>query len=176
MIMNYVLILKIKLNMACNFFDERIVITVVCLWSLSIFGVILNFSFSNIFVFGPSESLQIFNIHINTWLKWSMVATYIVINQCIETYGLNTISPWLINDIQNRNVMTIKYSKLTTQLILLFWNIYLWLSYLVSLRLYFTQFDFLLLLLIMDCSMSLITTHHYIKVKKRFMFSFYESM
>ena len=157
-----------------SLFDERVVITIVIVWSLGVSGAIFGLATETIFRFGPSPSLTIFDIVIDTWSRWAFICFYIIINQCIETYGLNTISPWLINDIQNRNLTTIKFPKVTIQIIILCWNVYLWLSYLVALRLYFTQFDFLVLLLIMDVVTSVFTTAHYLRPKRRLFFSMYE--
>lgn len=148
-----------------NLFDERVVISIILTWSLIISVAIIGIVGIDILTYGPSSKLFIFDIPIDTWSKWSVIVVYIIINQCIETYGLNTISPWLINDIQNKNIYTRKYSKTTIQFINIFWTLYLWLSYVISLRLYFTQFDFLCLLLIMDCLTGILTTHKYLKYK-----------
>lgn len=149
-----------------NFLDERICISIVILWIIFVCIIVLCLFDSLHFEYGPNENLKIFNIEINTWLRWSCVCSYIIINQSIETYGLNVISPWLINDIQNKNQTEQKYSEFIIQLINVFWELYLWLTYVISLRLYFTQIDFICLLLIMDCLMTCITTHFYLKYKK----------
>ena len=151
-------------------FDERVAITVICVWSCCVLICLIGYNPLSIFTFGPSSTLIIFGIQIDTWLRWSTVMTYIIINQCIETYGLNTISPWLINDIQNKHVTTIGHSKLTVQTINLFWNLYLRLSWLIAMRLVFTQFDFILMITIMTCLTSICTTAHYLKTKRYSMF------
>ena len=149
-----------------SLFDERVAITIICLWSGIVLLCLLAYNPWTIFGFGPSPELIIFNIPIDTWAKWAAVMTYIIVNQCIETYGLNTISPWLINDIQNKHVTTIGYSPLTVQLINIFWNLYLRLSWLIAMRLVFTQFDFILMITVMTCLTGIGTTAHYLKDKR----------
>ena len=149
-----------------SLFDERVAITIICAWSCCVLIFLCGYDPRSIFVFGPNPSLIIFGIPINDWSKWSAVIIYIIVNQCIETYGLNTISPWLINDIQNKHTSTIGHSKFTTQTIILFWNLYLRLSWLISMRLVFTQFDFILTMTVMTCLTSVGTTWYYLSFKR----------
>jgi hypothetical protein len=147
--------------------DPARVCMLVFVWLGTIIGVSVfaNIFASEYFSFGPSERIKMFSWNINNWYKWSAVTVYVVINQFIQTLGLEVITPWMISSVQNKQVYTLDYKPAITQIIIQIWYIYMWVSRIISIQLLLSQIDFLLLVLVVDLSTTLYTTHAYISAK-----------
>lgn len=127
--------------------------------------VFLGISTSEFFKFGPSSSVTFFKITIDTWTKWSYVCAYTVINQLVQTYGLETITPWMLNDVQNRDKIEQRFSHGITQGIIQLWYVYLWIDEVIGIQILLMQFDFLLVVLLSDLTATFITMELYIREK-----------
>lgn len=127
---------------------------------------LVGFTESDFFKFGPSKTVHFFKIPVDTWGKWTCVVVYTVFNQLIQTYGLETISPWMINEIQNRKVKTIQYSPKIVQAIIQIWYIYMWSGRIFGIQIMLSQFDFLLVVLISDLFATALTTRLYLTSKR----------
>lgn len=149
---------------------HRTVVVLIALWSLTVIGFCVWLGIFNtpFFHFGPSKSIKIFDYPINNWYKWSAVCIYIVLNQILTTCGLETITPWMLNQVQNLSVDFLVGDTRSTALWTIgIWYFWLWLSRIVSIQLVLTQIDFLLVILFVDISTTLVTTHFVYLRKKQ---------
>eukprot|EP00961_Rhodomonas_salina_P244611 3305952-Rhodomonas_salina.1 len=62
---------------------------------------------------GPSETLDIMGIHIDTWNKWAMVCIFAFVNTAMNEFFSNSLDLWIINTLQDDKTTTIPYSKFT---------------------------------------------------------------
>jgi len=143
-------------------------IYIIAIWMVVVFITMFGVGFvnSDFFHFGPSTNVKFFANTIDTWGKWTAVVCYTVINQCIQTYGLETITPWMINDIQNKNNNILKNSPMAIQIIIATWYVYLWSGRIFGIQILTSQIDFLLVVLASDLFATFVTTRWYIKRKK----------
>lgn len=143
-----------------EFGDPRVAACLVTAWSVCVLAGVgtLGIFSSPFFHFGPSAKLQLFDYPIDSWTRWSAVATYIVVNQALQTYGLETITPWMLNQVQNRSVRELPESRSQILSVFSVWYFWLWLSRVVSIQLLLSQIDFLLLILAVDQACTLLIT------------------
>lgn len=147
--------------------SAKIASNVVFVWMVTTFIILLSLGFtSSEFVnFGPSDRLLFLGIKINTWGKWIAVCIYTFINQIVTTYGLETISPWMINIVQNREQKTITTGKLQTLFYINNWYAYMWMSRIFGIQLFLSQLDLMVLVLITDLLCTNYVTKKYLDEK-----------
>lgn len=149
--------------------DPRFVISIIVLW-LVIVCILMSLAgfVDNGFVrFGPSSRVKFFRTPIDTWGRWFAVVGYTLINQLIQTYGLETITPWMLNSVQNKKDLDLAFSPAVTQIVIQIWYIYLWTGRIFGIQIMLSQIDFLVVVLFSDLVMTFITTGMYIRHKKR---------
>ena len=75
------------------------VISVLAVWMviITLMPIILGFTESTFFSFGPNTTVAFFGMRVDTWPRWVFIIVYIVINQILQTYGLETITPWTVS-------------------------------------------------------------------------------
>ncbi len=113
------------------------------------------------FNFGPSKDTVFFGKAIDTWGKWSAIVGYTIVQQLVTTYALETISPWMMNQLQNRRVFTLRESQPTALAIVLLWYMYMWISRVVSIQILLSQIDFLIVVLFVDLLTTFVVTKFY---------------
>lgn len=140
---------------------------IISVWISILTFVFIEFGFfkSDFFHFGPSETVYFLNKKINTWELWSVVVVYTIINQIITTYSLETITPWIINEVQAPGAyLTIdKRSVLTITTI---WYLFMWLSRILGIQILLSQIDFMIVIGCTDIVTNFIVIKHYIKDKQ----------
>lgn len=129
------------------FEDKRATAAAMCTWlalvvaSCSALGVSDN---NNKFLrFGPTDSTVVLGFRVDTWGRWVAVATFSFANTCINEFIGNSLSPWIVNTVQDAKAPEIPYSKLTCIVIVQLYSIYCHLMSLVGLSLLFSQIDLL---------------------------------
>lgn len=154
---------------AISFGDPRVAAVFVALWCVTLVAIMATIgTFSTpFFHFGPARALKLFDYAIDSWSRWSAVAVYIVVNQALQTYGLETISPWMLNQVENRSVQEITETRAQTLNVVVVWYFWLWLSRIISIQLLLSQIDFLLLILVVDVGCTLLITDR-IYLKRKF--------
>ena len=150
-----------------NLLSPKVAICFISAWMLfsAVFLFIMGFGDSKFARFGPSEELQFFGIRIDSYGKWTGVLVYTVFNQLVSTYGLETLSPWMINDIQNREKKNLSMNSITIQSIILTWYMYLWMSRIFGIQIFLTQLDFMIVVLVTDLAATYFVTARYIREK-----------
>lgn len=151
-----------------NMFDIRFSAIVISVWSVIIVALMLSLGFFDgpFFHLGPSKNALFFGKPIDNWSKYCGIVVYIIIQQVISTYGLETISPWMINQVQNRNVKQMRESHTEIMSIMMCWYTYMWISRVVSIQLLLSQIDFLAIVLLVDLGTTFfVTRNYYLKSK-----------
>lgn len=153
--------------MANIILSAKIASNIVFLWMIITFILLLSLGFtSSEFVnFGPSDKLSFLGIKINTWWKWLGVCIYTFVNQIVTTYGLETISPWMINIVQNREHKTISTGKPQTLFYINIWYTYMWMSRIFGIQVFLSQLDLMCLVLFTDLLCTNYVTKKYLDEK-----------
>jgi len=144
-------------------FDVRVAAIVVSVWSSAIVVLLVTFRFteSPFFRLGPNATLRFFDNPVDTWPKYIGLCFYVVMQQIVQTYGLETITPFMINEVQNRSVKILPESSKATLSVITVWYTYLWLGRIISIQLLLSQFDLLVLVLCTDLTVTFLVTKYY---------------
>lgn len=136
-------------------------------WLAVIVVLMASFGFveSPFFSFGPGPNVVFFGNKIDTWGRWCGVAFYTVVNQVIQTYGLETISPWMITIVQNRSNHDVIEHPKRTQVAIAIWYVYLWSGRIIGIQLALSQVDFAIFILVVDVVTTAIINTGYIREK-----------
>lgn len=142
-------------------------IIIITIWMAIIASIFIIFGVfdSDFFIFGPSAKTKFFERQIDTWAKWFVMITFTFVNQIIASYGLETISPWIINQVQNEKVNSIETSYVATQSIIFIYYTFLWMSRIIGIWMSLSQFSFLVVILIADLSTNFGVIHGYLRAK-----------
>lgn len=150
----------------------REAIAAISVWMAVVSGlmVVSGFIDSSFFHFGPSTEIYFFKIAIDSWFKWSVLMCYVICNQIFTTYGLQTISPWMINTVENRETPHVGMPKWQALGVIEIWYVYMWLGRVISIQILLTQIDFLLMILIIDLIATFIINKRYLDEKGDYRF------
>lgn len=115
---------------------------------------------STFFAFGPSDSLLVLEIPINTYAKYSTILAYIIANNFIRELQEAIIAPFLINTIQTFEPKGHIRERYAMQMVTVS-TIYKWIDWFVSLQMILSQVDLLLVEIVSACLYSACTNHLY---------------
>lgn len=109
--------------MKLSVFDVRVAGVIVTLWTVTVFVLVASFGFENskFFRFGPGESVHFFGNPVDTTAKYCGILFYVAVQQLVQTYGLNTITPFLLTQVQNVQVKSLDQKDSTVMTITNFW-------------------------------------------------------
>lgn len=114
---------------------------------------------------GPSEQSQLMGMKINTWSRWTFVATYSFLNTaCNEFFG-NALFPFFVNVIQDHKSVYLPYSKMTCNVISCAFDLYSHVMGIFSVYLLFSQIDFLALRCLADILVTFFTNRWFLQHK-----------
>lgn len=150
-----------------NALDPRTPTVIILLWMIivTIVTIAIGFTDSVFFSWGPNNNISFFKTPIDTWGKYVAIIIYTVINQAIQTYGLETISPWMINVVENRKETRLPFGENQSLFVIVVWYTYLWSGRIIGIQLMLTQFDLLLVILASDLITTVTITKWYMKDK-----------
>lgn len=151
------------------FLDKRILTGLIGLWTIVItgtFGYILYVDDSPFFHFGPNEHVALMGVPIDTWFKWTVVASYTFFASCFADFVSDAIGPFITNTIQDHKTVYIPYSKTTCLLIVQIFTVYAVLMSMISLFVALTQIDFLFIRISADLLVNWYTTHKFLENKE----------
>lgn len=151
-----------------SFLGPREAAATITIWmaAIAILMFVGGFISSDFFRFGPSSNVLFFKTPIDTWAKWAAIATYVAVNQLLTTYGLETITPWMMNTVENRASMDVGMPDWQAQLVVQLWYIYMWVGRVVGIQILLMQIDFLLVVLAADLATTFLVNRSYLKEKK----------
>lgn len=149
------------------FDDKRLGIFFLMVWL-----IIVIISFYDIGLFegqymcmGPSPGTKFMHITLDTWYKWSLVATFTAINTCINDFMSDAISPWLLNTITDHKTKYIPYPKYQCLAISQMWTLYCGIMGIAGIMISLTQVDFVLIRIVCDLVISMYTNYKFMKGK-----------
>jgi hypothetical protein len=152
---------------------EKIVSRVVMLWVTMIFITIgllynkMNEEAIMFYRFGPSTSLQIFGLNIDTYPKYIVIVIYCFLNSLIRTASKDILGAYLINSVQDvtkekekdKNIQWFAYEVSNVV------SVYGWVDWYIYMNLLLVQVDILIIEITSDLFMSILTTRYYLHHK-----------
>jgi len=150
---------------------EKLVSRIVIIWIVIISITIsslynhMNETGANYYRFGPHDDFLIIGIQINTTGKYFTVVLYCFINSLIRTSIHNVLSPWLINSVQDINIVKPKQIRGFAYEVTNVVTIYNWVDWYVYMNLLLAQVDLFLTEMFADVLMSVLTTYYYLNTE-----------
>ena len=136
-----------------------------CVISWILGSVIFYFSYFTVNLkLGPNEHLIIINININNYLRYFLVMFYLFINTIIRNINTDYIKPWIILNLQNKNV-SLDISNTYSYNIIIISTLYVYFDWYLSLVLIFTQLDIVLSSIVMEILLQIVMCRFYLKKK-----------
>ena len=174
------------------FTDKRITCVIVLLWigiSVGFYNELGAFDQLDFMTLGPSNHTKFMGAVLDTWPKWGYVASFSLLNTCINEFVNDALVPWVQNTIQvishthpflrtnfislicfillqDHKTKALPYGKMTCISINIMFTIYTQVTMLFSMFLYMSQIDFLLLRVLGDIVVTLYSTNMFLKTKK----------
>jgi hypothetical protein len=115
--------------------------------------------------FGPSSSLNVIGIKINTYPKYFILVSYCFINSGIRCLVHNVVQPWIINHVQNSSVVKTKSELPLSYEITAVTTFYQWFDWFVYMNILLSQIDLVLYEIIADVTIALISVNYYYNLK-----------
>jgi hypothetical protein len=150
---------------------EKIVSRVVMLWVIMIFITIgllynkMNEEAIMFYRFGPSTSLQIFGLNIDTYPKYIVIVIYCFLNSLIRTASKDILGAYLINSVQDVTKEKDKHIQWFAYEVSNVVSIYGWIDWYIYMNLLLVQVDILIIEITSDLFMSVLTTRYYLNYK-----------
>lgn len=138
-----------------------IMITIGCLYND------MNETGANYYRVGPHDNLIIIGIKINTAGKYMIVFMYCFINSLIRTSIHNILNPWLINSVQDINIVKPKHINCFAYEVTNVVTIYTWIDWYIYMNLLLAQLDMFLTEMLADVIMSSATTYYYLNTEPK---------
>jgi hypothetical protein len=142
------------------FWISIIMITISCLYDR------MNKTGANFYRFGPHDNFLVIGIKINTPVKYFFVIFYCFINSLIRNILHNILKPWLINNVQDINVVKPDQIKFLAYEVTYVVTIYNWVDWYVYMNLLLAQVDMFLTEMLADVFMSGIVTYYYLNIRE----------
>ena len=150
---------------------EKIVSRIVMLWVMMIFVTIgllynkMNEEALMFYNFGPSNTLLVFGLNIDTYPKYTVIVVYCFLNSLVRTASKDILGAYLTNSVQDvtreksENIRRFAYE--VTYVI----SIYGWIDWYIYMNLLLAQVDMLIIEISSDLIMSILTTRYYLNHK-----------
>lgn len=150
--------------------DRRISTIVIVIWLFVSFTAFFKAGGANDnslirFGFGPADDLKLLGITINTWSVWWAVVLFSCADTVINVWASEAISPWITNTIYDDKQMHLEYPKLESMIITNVFFLYKDLHDILTLYVYFTQIDILLIRIWVEFCITVFMTWRYIRPK-----------
>ena len=150
------------------FNDRRIVTAMLGLWTLVcavVFYVIMHVDNSPFLSFGPNDHTRLFGVALDTWGKWWCVAIYTFFSTAIAAFASDSVSPFILNTIQDHKTVYIPYPKWVCVMIIQVYTCYAVVVTIIWLFVALTQIDFTLIRLLSDLIVNHVTTAYFLRSK-----------
>lgn len=99
---------------------------------------------------GPSAETIVMGVVIDTWQKWGVLATLAFLKTCFNEFFENSLTPWIINDIQDTKTKELLYSKAICTTIVQLYQVYMHIMSVFGVALLLSQVDFLIIRILAD--------------------------
>ena len=152
---------------------EKLISRIIMIWMLIIVITIsslynhMNETGLNFYRVGPHDNFIVIGIKINTPYKYIFVILYCFINSLLRNTVHNILKPWLINSVQDLNVIKPKQIKCFAYEVTYVVTIYNWVDWYVYMNLLLAQIDMIITETLADMIMSGFVTHYYLTYEKK---------
>lgn len=147
---------------------EKLVSRIVIIW-IAIIAITISSLYNNMneigvnyYRFGPHDNFLVIGIQINTPGKYFTVLLYCFINSLIRNTIHNILSPWLINNVQDINIVKSRQIRGFAYEVTNVVTIYTWVDWYIYMNLLLAQVDLFLTEMFADVLMSALTTYYYL--------------
>ena len=115
--------------------------------------------------FGPSDSLIVFGLSINTFTKYIIIMVYLCSNSLVRTLNHNVLSPWITNRVQDITIEKNNEIKSIAYEITYVVAIYSWVDFFIYMNILLSQVDMLLIEILINVIISGFITNYYLNYK-----------
>jgi hypothetical protein len=150
------------------FIDLRLIAFVMAVWLFIILVIMIEigiFSNSSFMSYGPRPGLTFMHVTIDTYYKYNMLIVMIVMHTFITDVIADSLSPHVLNVVQDTRSRYIPHTPITYYSITTIWAVYCSISQLFMVFIAFAQFDLLLVRLFSNLVANLFTTSLYLSGK-----------
>ena len=151
------------------FVDLRLIAGLMCMWLVVVMLILTEigiFSNPNFVAFGPRSTLTFMHVSIDTSYKYSMLVLMIVLHTLISDFIADSLSPHMINTLQDMRTRFIPHRPVVYYIITSIWAVYCAVSQLFMIFLALGQLDLLLVRLASDIAANALTTTLYLENKQ----------
>jgi len=159
------------------FIDLRLIALVMGVWLCIIILIMIEigiFSNSAFMSYGPRKGLTFMHVSIDTYYKYNMLIVMIVMHTIITDVIADSLSPHVLNVVQDTRCKYIPHKPATYYSITTIWAVYCSISQLFMVFIAFAQFDLLIARLLSDVFANLLTTSLYLYDKNYNPHQYYE--
>lgn len=123
---------------------------------------------SHFFSFGPSEHMELFNVKIHTWWRYTGVMTFLVCTQALKVFADETVSPFILNEVMQSSQQTTlidNFSYIELQFMCQSYYTFSGISKLLTVFVSLTRVDLVLAIICTDVGISIYTTDHFLTLR-----------
>jgi hypothetical protein len=146
---------------------EITIARILLLWLVILITIIIVMSYNDKNVktnIGPSDSLIIFDMVINTNQKYAIVVVLCIFNSAIRVMNSNIIHAWVINNIQDTKIY-FKVNIYHAYEITAIHAIYGFVDWYFYMNIILSQIDLFMIEMVVDLVMAILTTRYYLNIK-----------
>lgn len=151
------------------FIDLRFVSILMTVWLIVVLGIMIEigiFSNSQFVAFGPRPQLSFMKVPIDTYYKYNMLIVMIVLHTFITDFIADSLSPHVLNVVQDPKTKYIPHRPQTYILITTVWALYCSITQMFAIFIAFAQLDLLIVRLVSDILANMVTTSLYLQGKE----------
>ena len=155
-------------NVRKFFMDLKLMTILMCTWLCVVLFIMVEigvFSNDNFVAFGPRKELSFMKVAIDTYYKYNMLILMIVMHTFITDFIADSLSPHVLNVVQDTKSKYIPHKPFTYYSITTIWAIYCSISQLFAIFIAFAQIDLLIVRMCSDIVANLVTTSLYLQFK-----------
>lgn len=151
------------------FMDLRWVSILMFVWLIIVLCIMVEigiFSNSQFVAFGPRPELSFMKVPIDSYYKYNMLIALIVLHTFITDFIADSLSPHVLNVVQDPKTKFIPHRPMTYIVITTVWAFYCSITQLFAIFIAFAQLDLLLVRLASDIFANMLTTSLYLHGKE----------
>ena len=114
--------------------------------------------------FGPSDTLVVIGLKINTYSIYACVLIYCFINTCIRNLNNQIVSPWITNVIHDTTVNKEYLSRTLIYEIVTISAVYTWVDWFIYINLLFAQIDMVIVEICTELIVTSFVTRMYLNI------------
>jgi len=115
------------------------------------------------YTFGPSQSLVVFGLKVDTYSKYSVIVAYCFINSLLRSAYRDILLAWQTNSVQDITKVKKKDVWCFAYEVSFVTTIYGWMDWYIYINLLLSQVDMILIEISSDLFMSFATTRYYLE-------------